>query len=201
MNENLVEVMVNGQTMKWYRFRGYDIPVRTVQLYLTKDGIRRKHGIARRVANGTKILVKRQDLKPGSNQVLDFVCETCGKSFTTDWQSHKKKISNNCKSCQAKKGFKGGCQDYWSDKLINNNSDAKCDISGETDKRFLELYHLLSKKLGGKNEELNYVVLSANYHTAFHRWADTRKATTPEQYQMFKKQQADILTDDWDIVK
>jgi hypothetical protein len=91
-------------------------------------------------------------------------------------------------SCQAKKGFKGGCQDYWVDKLIINNPDAKCDISGETDKRFLELHHLLSRASGGKNEESNFVVLSANYHRAFHRWVGgTNVPCTPEQYYEFKE--------------
>ena len=77
-------------------------------------------------------------------------------------------MSESCRSCAAKKGFKGGCHSYWVAKLITNNLNAKCDISGETDKRFLVLHHLLSRKKGGKNTKNNYVVLSANYHTAFH---------------------------------
>lgn len=181
-----IEISVQGRYIKWYERKGYIVPTYAVQLWTWKNGKRIKNGIDRRVKLGTKILIDPADLPPSSNQWVQYVCDVCGQPFNTRWSVYRKKMSKSCRVCAAKKGFKGGCQDYWVDALIINNPDARCDISGETDRRFLELHHLLSKKLGGKNEKLNYVILSANYHTAFHRWVGTQKATTPEQYYQFK---------------
>src|SRR5580704_11778297 len=98
-----IEVGVNGQTMKWYRSRGYVIPTHRVQLYATKDGKKIKNGLETRVRKGTKITVQTSDLMPSSNQIIKFKCEACGRIFTTSWKAHRSKISNNCVSCQAKK--------------------------------------------------------------------------------------------------
>lgn len=193
MDTQLVETVITGRYIKWYERKGYRIPTHLVQLWVNKNGQRVKNGTEKRVANGTRLMVSTLDLPPASNTKVEYICDTCGETFTVKWQDYRKKMSKSCKICAARKGFKGGCQDYWCDKLINDNPDAKCDISGETDKRFLELHHLLSPKLGGKNAEANYVVMSANYHTAFHRWVGTQKATTPEQYHEFKKMQIKSL--------
>ncbi|MEN6455487.1 MAG: hypothetical protein ABFD10_14620 [Prolixibacteraceae bacterium] len=204
MSEETVEVTINNRLVKWYRSKGYDIPTREVQLYYFKDGKRYKNGKEKRIARGTKILVARKDLMPCSNEIIYFKCETCGKPFTTTWQAHRKKISNNCKSCQAKKGFKGGCHSYWVNVLITNNPDARCDISGETDKRFLVLHHLYSKDNKTELSKDAYVILSANYHMAFHVWnGGTNVSCTPEKYLEFKQQelgQTDLLAEDWEIV-
>lgn len=190
LKSKFIEVSVSNSTDKWYRSKGYEIPSRRVQLYCNINGKRYKNGTKRRVKRGTTIRVNVKDLLPHSNKIIYFICDTCGGDFTTTWQAHRDKISNNCKSCQAKKGFKGGCQDYWVDTLIINNPNAKCDISREKDKRFLELHHLLCKKLGGKNEKKNYIVLSANYHRAFHKWCGgTNVVCTPKQYYEFRKKE------------
>lgn len=187
-NKEMVEVNLTGNTLSWYKSKGYTLPIREVQCWATKNGEKVKNGTKKRVAVGSKLLVRVEDLPPGSNTVLKLVCKTCGKNYTCRYSVFALKQSENCVSCQAKKGFKGGCQDYWVDKLITNNPDAKCDISGETDKRFLELHHLLSRSAGGKNEESNFVILSANYHRAFHRWVGgTNIPCYPEQYYKFKK--------------
>lgn len=188
IRDSLIEVEIVGSTARWYREKGYNIPMQEVQLWATYNGKKIKNGIKKRVIKGTKIFVKPEDLSPSSNEKLFFICETCGIEFTTTWGAHGNKQSNNCRSCQAKKGFKGGCQDYWVDYFIINNPNAACDISGETDKRFLELHHLLSRSVGGKNELNNYVVLSANYHRAFHKsLGGTSVPCYPEQYYEFKR--------------
>lgn len=193
MDQQIVETIVTGRYIKWYERKGYHVPTHIAQLWTIKNGKRVKNGTERRVANGTKIKVTVSDLPPKSNSLVRYVCDTCKKEVTLRWQDYRKKMSKSCKICAAKKGFKGGCQAYWAERLLTENPNAKCDISGETDKRFLELHHLLSKKLDGKDEEKNYVILSANYHTAFHRWVGTQKATTPEQYQEFKRLQFKTL--------
>lgn len=87
-------------------------------------------------------------------------------------------------------GFKGGCHSYWVNALITNNPDAKCDISGETDKRFLVLHHLYSRDNKKEVNKDAYVVLSANYHMAFHVWnGGTNVSCTPEKYYEFKRQE------------
>lgn len=190
LKDELVEVEVVNTTIRWFINRGYSIPLEKVQLWATNKGKKIKNGVENRVVRGTKIIVAVKDLPPSSNQVIIFICQTCKNEFTTTWSAYRQKQSDNCKSCQAKRGFKGGCQEYWVDLLIVNNEEAKCDISGESDKRFLELHHLLSRSKGGKNEESNYVVLSANYHRAFHRWnGGTNIPCTPKQYYKFKEEE------------
>ena len=69
---------------------------------------------------------------------------------------------------------------------------------------------MLSRSIGGQNEESNYVILSANYHTAFHNWlGGTAVPSKPEDYLMFKRReiaglrpvrkQTDILAEDWGL--
>lgn len=190
MMQEFVEVSLNGRMAAWYASRGYKIPTRQVQLYAVKDGRRIKNGVRQRVERGAKITVRTADLMPASNVVLTFACKSCGNDFTTTYGAHQKKVSENCKSCQAKNGFKGGCHSYWVEKLITSNPNAACDISGERDRRFLQLHHLLSRSLGGKDEVENYVILSANYHLAFHNWmGGTNVPTKPEDYFRFKQQE------------
>ncbi len=84
--------------------------------------------------------------------------------------------------------------DFWKKKLLKDNLEAKCDISGETDKRFLVLHHLHNKADGGLNNETNYVILSNNYHLAFHSWnGGYRTKCTKEYYELFKKEELEIL--------
>ena len=213
MNENneYVEVNVTSNTLKWYKDKGYDIPVTEVQLYAyNKNGKKIKNGKDYRVTKGTKILVKLDDLPPSSNKKITLTCEYCGKEFTTTFGAYKKKKKGKrCNEC-AKKRTKGdGTHGYWVKKLITDNPNACCDISGETDKRFLVLHHLDSRSNGGKNVEENYVILSSNYHTAFHRYmGGTNIPCTKKDYIKFKEEelsnimsQSDVLAEDWIITK
>jgi DNA-directed RNA polymerase subunit N (RpoN/RPB10) len=191
LKEKTVEVVINNTMIKWYRSKGYEIPVEEVQLYCTnKKGERIKNGKKTRVVAGTKIVVNVEDLPPQSNEQVTVICEQCGKEYTTTYQFYKNKKTNKCSECQKKTLKDTGSHRYWLDKLIVNNPNAKCDISGETDKRFLVLHHLLSRSNGGKDEESNYVILSANYHMAFHSSVGgTGSGCTPEQYYQFKEVQ------------
>lgn len=191
IKDDYVEITVNNTTLKWYKEKGYDIPVEEVQSYYNKNGKRIKNGKKHRVKKGTKILVKVEDLPPKSNQEILVVCENCGKEYYTRYGFYKSKKTNKCNDCVKKElKTKEGCQSYWIDELINRNPNAKCDISGETDKRFLVLHHLLSKSKGGKNSRDNYVILSANYHMAFHNsLGGTQYGCTPEQYYDFKEKE------------
>ena len=191
MNYDEIEVTVNGTTLKWYTELGYTVPTHTVQLWAQLRGKRVKNGNKVRVAVGTKIVVKLKDLPPSSNQKITRICTSCSNKFTTTYGAYlKKEQSDRCISC-AKKKIKGdGSHGYWVDKLIKNNQKAKCDISGEVDKRFLVLHHLDSRSNGGKNTPSNYVILSANYHLAFHTWnGGMNVLCTKEQYYEFRKQE------------
>jgi hypothetical protein len=212
MNAGTVEVVVNGRTAKWYRSRGYEIPTQEVQLYATIGGKRVKNGRERRVARGTRIVVRTSDLLPASNATIAFTCESCGDVFSTEWRAMRKKRSGNCVACQARlSSWKGGCHSYWVSALIEQNPDARCDISGERDKRFLVIHHLLSRSLGGLDTRDNYVCLSANIHMAFHNWmGGSNIPCRPEDYAKFRsleiagmkptRRQTDILATDWETV-
>ncbi len=187
-----IEVVVNGTQIQWYRSKGYEIPMIKTQLYyIDKNGNRYKNGHKYRIRKGTKILVDVADLPPKSNQIVNYTCIVCGLNCTTTWQAFQKKHTpDKCRECK-KKEIKGtGCYTYWVDQLITKNEFAECDISGERDKRFLILHHLLSRKYCGKDEKSNYVVLSANYHLAFHNWNGGMSVPcTPDQYYKFKAQE------------
>lgn len=195
LKDDTVEITVNNSTIKWYREKGYDIPTKPVQSYCkNKKGERKRNGIRERVQKGTKIIVKVEDLAPKSNQEVTLVCERCGKEYTTQYRAYKSKKTNLCTDCEKKRLKNGGCHSYWVDELITRNPEARCDISKETDKRFLVLHHLMSRSNGGQNEPDNYVTLSANYHMAFHNEiGGTQYGCTPEQYYEFKERECEKL--------
>lgn len=186
------EIVVTSNCVKWYIDKGYTIPTHEVQLWATIKGERVKNGKKFRVARGTKLTVKLKDLPPSSNTILSFICNECLHPFSTTYKAYRAKhLSDRCTSC-AKKVIKDkGSNKYWKKLLIKNNPDAKCDISGETDKRFLILHHLLSVSNGGHNGKDNYVILSSNYHQAFHNHWMPSSATpcTPEDYYNFKQKE------------
>ena len=190
LKEEIVEVEVTNNTIKWYESKGYEIPKEEVQLYCyNKLGKKVKNGKDLRVRNWTKIKVNVKDLPPKSNHQVTLVCEECGKEYTTTFQFYSKKKTDKCTECEKKTPRPNGkSHQYWIRRLITDNPEAKCDISGETDKRFLVLHHLTSKSDGGKNTRKNYVILSANYHMAFHNSiGGTTAGCTPEQYLEFKE--------------
>lgn len=160
------EVRSHYKTATWYRSLRYSVPVK----------------------GGTVFKVKTKDLHPGAMQRVDFICEVCGKRYSNRWRDYLKKESNTCQECQ---NHPDNCHsyEYWLKKLLRDNPDAVCNITGETDKRFLVLHHLLGRRGGGKNSEYNFVVLTANMHLALHREIGTRETATPEAYYAFKQKE------------
>ena len=211
LTDQMVEVTINNNQLRWYLDKGYAIPTVLVQLWANNSrGERVKNGVEQRVSRGTKILVKRSDLPPSSNMRMQFQCAACGNPFFTQWRAAVEKKTDKCKDCVLATVKTTGCHSYWVDRLISNNDSVRCDISGEKDKRFLVLHHLLSRAAGGKDEEANYVVLSSNYHMAFHVWnGGTNVVCRPEDYWTFKALeiagskpesklvQTDMLAEDW----
>ena len=189
--ETFVEVTVCGSNQRWYIDKGYEVPTYIRQLYGTnKQGIKYKNGVKTSVKRGTRILVKTEDIPPGSQTRIYFTCVDCGDDSSSPYSIYSKKKTDKCMEC-AKLGPRGdGSKTYWKKRLIWDNPDAKCDMSGETDKRFLVLHHLLCRKAGGKNELDNYVILSANYHMAFHNsMGGSAAPCTKEDYINFKNKE------------
>jgi len=187
LSQNEIEIIVNNQTLKYYRSKGYYVPTTEVQLWAHKKDKRVKNGKDYRVVRGTKINIKIEDLPPSSNEIIDVFCEKCKVPFKIKYQSYISKRTKNCKKCVCSTVKGDGSRDYWVNKLIRSSTNATCDISGETDKRFLILHHLQSVKSGGRNIVENYVILSANYHMAFHNsLGGMNVPCTKEDYVKFK---------------
>jgi hypothetical protein len=143
-----------------------------------------------RFATGQTIRVKTADLHPGTLKRVDLYCDTCGLVYNLRFRDYMLKQSDTCLACiRAPENCVS--HDYWLKRLIHENPEARCDVSGEKDKRFLVLHHLLSRRDGGLNEETNYVVLTANWHMAFHGslLGGSRGGCDPEDYYEFKKEQ------------
>jgi hypothetical protein len=145
-----------------------------------------------RFATGQIIKVKTKDLHVGSLQRVDLYCDTCHQVYSLRFRDYMAKQSNTCQSC-IRQPENCVSHEYWLKRLIINSDTAVCDISGETDKRFLVLHHLWSRSTGGLNEEENYVVLTANFHKAFHSSLENggRSGCTPTQYKEFKQKELD----------
>lgn len=166
-----IEITMNNSEIQWFKNKGYEIPTEIVQLFCkNKQGKQIKNGVAEKIRVGTKLVVDIDDLPPSSNRKIDWKCSNCGEQQNTSYYAYLGKKTDLCRRCFNTTQRKLDSHDYWVGQLIRDDLNAKCHISGETDKRFLVLHHLLSKSNGGKNEESNYVVLTANWHTAFHRW-------------------------------
>jgi len=189
IESEFIEVKISSNTAKHYKELGYEIPFHTTNHYKKgKFGQKIKNGVRVAVKRGTTIMVKSSDLMKSSNQYVKFICKNCNKSYEIKWANHSRKKSQYCGMCKFTDNFKGGCHSYWFSKLIVEDPFAKCDISGESDRRFLVLHHLLSRKNGGKDHPDNYVILSANYHHAFHiANGGMNIPSTPEQYYKFKE--------------
>jgi hypothetical protein len=169
--EPITSVMVHHRNAPWYLLKGYRIP--------------ESRHYPGRPSTGFALEVKTEDIYPGSLQRVDVLCEKCGEVYNLRWREYLAKQSNTCIKCRS---HPDNCHshEYWLKRLIGDAELPACDISGETDKRFLVLHHKMARSNGGANEETNYVVLSANYHEAFHRSIGTKSRATPEDYEAFK---------------
>jgi len=187
---DMIEIVLNNSELQWFKNKGYDIPVERVQLWVNKpDGTRIKNGIDYRIKAGTKLFVRVDDLPPSSNRQVEWTCECCGIEQSTTYYAFLRKKSRLCRVCFNTTQRNLDSHEYWVQQLIEKNPEAKCAISGESDKRFLVLHHLTSRSKGGKNCKENYVILTANWHLAFHRWmGGTNKPCTPEHFVAFTQE-------------
>lgn len=89
----MVEIMLNSNNIKYYEDLGYEIP--------------RQKDISYRITvkRGTKIKVKLKDLPKGSKEYIEFTCDYCGKKDTRMYYSYwncrdssivKKDCCNSC---------------------------------------------------------------------------------------------------------
>lgn len=198
----MITVLVKPYTVKWYEMLGYVIPeeaFETKQMYGYGQTSRRtrtaKNGVRKYLRAPYPLSVLPEHvLDTKSKNNLKFTCPSCAAQVCGPWREFHANMTMNCKSCREVASWRGGKHRYWAKQLIDLTENSKCDISGETDKRFLELHHLLSKSNGGKDEPSNYLVLSCNYHRAFHLgMGGMNVPCTPEDYAKFKKQELEKL--------
>lgn len=187
-------VKVRTGTFRYYEYLGYRLPpeafayrqIMSPSRGANSKGELRKDGVRRYLPAPYLLEVKDEDVL-NTKVLLTFKCSLCPNESVGRYGSFHGLNSFDCQQCRVGKSFKGGKHKYWLDRFILNDPDAKCDISGVTDKRMLELHHLLSVQSGGKDEPSNYVVLCANYHRAFHRSMGGHvHPCVPEDYYKFK---------------
>jgi len=73
-----VEVVLNGTTIKYFESLGYKIPRYKDKSYRIK------------IKNGTKLLVKIEDLQPQSNVYIELQCDYCGTKYSSRYQDYYK---------------------------------------------------------------------------------------------------------------
>ncbi len=149
--------------------------------------------------------VRLADLPPGAAYRVSFTCADCGGNFSTKICFYNKRTTEFCRDCATKRlvyrkesvkipfGTRG--KHYWKKALIQDSVVAACDISNETDKRFLCVHHLKPRHLGGKEERDNVVVITANYHQAYHQEMGNNQSeqVNKESYLAFKARELQKL--------
>lgn len=85
-----VEININGQNQKYYEDKGYQIPRKPAKW----------NNKVLTVPNGTKILVKVDDLPQGSNIKVQYLCDYCltntGEKMYTNYLKERKLIEKDC---------------------------------------------------------------------------------------------------------
>lgn len=182
----------------YFEAKGYTIP--TERYHRGTNRVGKNMGYRTRYILGTELEIKVSDLTDGSHYRINYTCDECGKEGSTLYNLYVKRVNNDkdhCHECSSRKngklngnrsGHKGG-KHYWKLKLLKDPL-ARCDLSGCGDSRFLVVHHLTPRSQGGSDELDNLVVLTANYHTAFHRWVGGNGGeASPELYLEFKRQE------------
>ena len=91
-----VEILLSPSNMNYYKNLGYKIPTYIDEWYKL------------RIKRGTKILVKVQDLKHGTNEKVIIQCDNCKKEFTKQYSKflfHRKRSGRNTDYCNKCKGL------------------------------------------------------------------------------------------------
>lgn len=99
-----VEVTLCSRNIKWYENLGYEIP-RRIDKYgkLT-------------VKQGTKIMVKVEDLPQGSNVDIDVTCDNCNKIYKLDYYKYNITLHDGkhyCHNCSPKMLISGERHYLW----------------------------------------------------------------------------------------
>jgi len=118
----------------------------------------------------------------------DDLCKICARSRTGK--------ANALELLTAKRAAGVMGKNYWRRKLLQEKVEGtpRCDISGEEDIRFLVIHHLSPRAKGGLERRDNVVIITANYHQAFHSECGGGDALcTPEQYYAFRKRERNRL--------
>lgn len=163
---------------KWEKL-GYVIPKEKYDRGRNNAG--KTLGFRYRFVLGSEIEVNISDLSPSSHARVTYKCVKCNSHNTTEYIQYLKRTTDLCPTCNKshmgransvltrdRKENNSYGKEYWKKKLIHENPNAKCDITGETDKRFLIVHHLIPRNLGGQEIEENVVVITSNMHQAFH---------------------------------
>lgn len=188
----------------YFESKGYEIPTERYHRGMNRAG--KNMGYRTRYVLGSLIEVKVSDLTPGSHYRVTYTCDTCGVERSTLYNLYLKRQqsegSDRCPTCAKRvtgrnNGVSHRTGDYGKNSLrlkLLAAPDVVCDISGEPDKRFLVVHHLIPRSRGGQNTVDNMVVLTANYHTAFHRSLGGNGGECgPEQYYEFREQERQRL--------
>lgn len=185
-----VEIVLSNQNIKWFEAKGYYIP-RTEKIYKNKNGGDTK---SYTVTQGTKIIVKVEDLKSASRVKVKVKCDYCGKEYEIEWNKYIQRNHNGkiyCRSCankalnskencsswnpnitQEERENNRGFQEYAEfirKVLIRDNFT--CVITGKTRKETdLEVHHLNGYNwcIEGRTDVKNAVTITKDLHKAFH---------------------------------
>lgn len=186
-----VEIRLSSGNLKWFEEKGYYIP-RTEKIYPNDDGGYRK---TYTVTQGTKIIVKTNDLKSNSTVKVKVKCDNCGKEYDVEWKKYlqynhdgkmycrscSNKVLNSKENCynwnpnktQEERESNRGFQEYAEfirRVLIRDNYT--CIITGKTRKETdLEVHHLNGYNwcIEGRTDVKNAVTITKDLHKAFHK--------------------------------
>ena len=177
--QDSIQIALTSNMIKYYERLGYEIP-------RSKDARGRL-----KVKEGTTIIVKVEDLKPGCGIPVHMACDICGKAFSRIWKDHKAHDGLiYCKNCSGR--LRSGEKAYnWNpsltkeDRVIGRDtSDNKdfirrvmardhytCKVCGKTkDEESLQVHHLNGYNwcVDGRTDDNNGITLCIDCHYNFH---------------------------------
>lgn len=182
--------------------RGYVFPTERVQR-TRSDGS--PYGWRLKYILPHTLEVKLSDLPKWAHYRVDFTCADCGNTFSTAIAFYNSRKTDFCRDCFAKRlvytkdsvtmpfGTRG--RDYWKRTLIDEAVSPCCEISGNTDRRFLVIHHLMPTGKGGPETFDNVVIITANYHQAYHKEMGNNQSArvNKESYLAFKARELQKL--------
>ncbi len=175
--QDRVEIILTSNIIKYYEDLGYEIP-------------RRKDSRGRmKVPEGTKLIVRIEDLPKGSGISIYMSCDNCGKEFYRVWRDHK--FYNNQVYCASCSGIlhSGELAYNWNPKLsdedrvkgrdypeyhdfikrVLNRDNYTCKVCNDKSGG-LAVHHLNGYNwcIEGRTKDTNGITLCKKCHNAFH---------------------------------